>query len=278
MHGAKLSREAVVAGLTHWRLHLTILAFTFVLFPVLGLAISRSGLLSPDPVDRHAVPVLPALDRAVVDRLHLDRPGQCGRRRLRGVGLEPAGHLPDAGAGGPADARPWRRRRLGLDPARSSSSCCCRSSPASWCARGSAVDRAPQDPGRPVDRGSILLVVYSAFSAAVVGGIWKIGVDRPNCCLLLVACVVLLAAVMAATVFGSRALGFSKADEIVHRLLRLQEEPGQRRADGEHPVPRRNPWPAGAAADAVPPDPADGLLGDRPALRRATGRRGLKRA
>src|SRR5882757_812819 len=47
LHGAKLSREAVVAGLTHWRLHLTILAFTFVLFPVLGLAISKSGLLSP---------------------------------------------------------------------------------------------------------------------------------------------------------------------------------------------------------------------------------------
>src|SRR3954468_7976608 len=47
LHGAKLSREAVVAGLTHWRLHLTILAFTFVLFPALGLLISRSSLLSP---------------------------------------------------------------------------------------------------------------------------------------------------------------------------------------------------------------------------------------
>jgi sodium/bile acid cotransporter 7 len=37
LHGAKLSREAVVAGITHWRLHLVILGSTFVLFPLLGL-------------------------------------------------------------------------------------------------------------------------------------------------------------------------------------------------------------------------------------------------
>jgi sodium/bile acid cotransporter 7 len=47
LHGAKLSREAVVAGMTHWRLHLLILAFTFGLFPALGLLISKSGVLSP---------------------------------------------------------------------------------------------------------------------------------------------------------------------------------------------------------------------------------------
>jgi sodium/bile acid cotransporter 7 len=53
LHGAKLSREAVVAGLTHWRLHLTILAFTFVLFPALGLLISRSaGAMWPPPSAR----------------------------------------------------------------------------------------------------------------------------------------------------------------------------------------------------------------------------------
>ena len=36
LHGAKLSREAVIAGLTNWRLHLLVLACTFVLFPLLG--------------------------------------------------------------------------------------------------------------------------------------------------------------------------------------------------------------------------------------------------
>ena len=34
LHGARLSREAIVAGALHWRLHLTILACTFALFPL----------------------------------------------------------------------------------------------------------------------------------------------------------------------------------------------------------------------------------------------------
>lgn len=37
LHGAKLSREAVVEGLLHWRLHSLVFAFTFLLFPILGL-------------------------------------------------------------------------------------------------------------------------------------------------------------------------------------------------------------------------------------------------
>ncbi|HCJ29112.1 MAG TPA: bile acid:sodium symporter, partial [Pseudomonas sp.] len=32
MHGAKLSREAILAGAGHWRLHLLVFACTFVLF------------------------------------------------------------------------------------------------------------------------------------------------------------------------------------------------------------------------------------------------------
>ena len=39
LHGAKLSREALVGGVLHWRLHLLVFAGTFVLFPVLGLVL-----------------------------------------------------------------------------------------------------------------------------------------------------------------------------------------------------------------------------------------------
>ena len=39
MHGAKLSREAIIAGAGHWRLHLVVFGCTFVLFPALGLAL-----------------------------------------------------------------------------------------------------------------------------------------------------------------------------------------------------------------------------------------------
>ena len=39
MHGAKLSRESIIAGAGHWRLHLLVFASTFVLFPLLGWAL-----------------------------------------------------------------------------------------------------------------------------------------------------------------------------------------------------------------------------------------------
>lgn len=37
LHGAKLSREAIVEGILHWRLHGLVFAFTFAIFPILGL-------------------------------------------------------------------------------------------------------------------------------------------------------------------------------------------------------------------------------------------------
>lgn len=39
LHGAKLARAAVVAGAGHWRLHLLVFGCTFVMFPLLGLAL-----------------------------------------------------------------------------------------------------------------------------------------------------------------------------------------------------------------------------------------------
>lgn len=37
LHGAKLSRQAVIDGILHWKLHALVFAFTFALFPILGL-------------------------------------------------------------------------------------------------------------------------------------------------------------------------------------------------------------------------------------------------
>jgi sodium/bile acid cotransporter 7 len=64
-----------------------------------------------------------------------------------------------------------------------------------------------------VDRGSILLVVYGAFSEAVVQGIWS-KVSAVQILLLIVLCGALLAIVLALTAFASRRMGFDKADEI----------------------------------------------------------------
>ncbi len=37
LHGAKLSREAVIQGMMNWRLHSLVFAFTFIVFPLLGI-------------------------------------------------------------------------------------------------------------------------------------------------------------------------------------------------------------------------------------------------
>jgi sodium/bile acid cotransporter 7 len=41
LQGARLSRDAVVAGITHWRLHATIAAVTFVAFPLIGWCLAE---------------------------------------------------------------------------------------------------------------------------------------------------------------------------------------------------------------------------------------------
>jgi sodium/bile acid cotransporter 7 len=63
------------------------------------------------------------------------------------------------------------------------------------------------------DRGSILLAVYTAFSAAVVEGIWH-RIDLPQLLLLVVMAATLLGLVMICVLSASRALGFNRADEI----------------------------------------------------------------
>jgi len=65
-----------------------------------------------------------------------------------------------------------------------------------------------------VDRGSILLVVYGAFSEGVVAGIWG-RLSPLGLLTLLLVDAALLALVLAVTLLGSRRLGFSRADRIV---------------------------------------------------------------
>jgi len=64
-----------------------------------------------------------------------------------------------------------------------------------------------------VDQSSILLVVYTAFSAAVAGGLWRM-LPWPALAGLLLACALLLALVLVLTTGLARRLGFSKEDEI----------------------------------------------------------------
>ncbi len=67
---------------------------------------------------------------------------------------------------------------------------------------------------RWIDRGSVLMIVYSAFGGAVAGGVWH---RLPAAQLLLVAvlCAALLAIALALTSFGGRALGLEPGDRAV---------------------------------------------------------------
>ena len=65
----------------------------------------------------------------------------------------------------------------------------------------------------PVDRGSILMVVYLAFSEAVTEGLWHTFSLR-DLAVVIGLDILLLAIVLVVTMFGSRRLGFSREDEI----------------------------------------------------------------
>lgn len=65
----------------------------------------------------------------------------------------------------------------------------------------------------PVDRGSILMVVYLAFSNAVIEGIWT-EFSTADLALVIGLDVALLLAVLLITAFGSKLFGFSREDRI----------------------------------------------------------------
>src|SRR5271156_1585933 len=62
------------------------------------------------------------------------------------------------------------------------------------------------------DRGSILLIVYAAFSASVVQGLWQL-IPLPTLVMLALIDTILLSTALLIMISGSRALGFDRADE-----------------------------------------------------------------
>jgi len=216
LHGAKLSRDAIRAGITHWRLHLLVLACTFALFPMLGLALRPvlRPLVTPELYTGVLfLCVLPATVQSAIAFTSMARGNipaavcSASASTMLGVFITPVlvglVVLPHGASTNPFDsivgillqlmlpfvvghlARPWigawmhrRKQLLGL-----------------------------------VDRGSVLLVVYTAFSAAVIEGLWR-QVPLQALAGLLVVCAVLLACALSLTGWLARRLGFDKADEI----------------------------------------------------------------
>jgi solute carrier family 10 (sodium/bile acid cotransporter), member 7 len=215
LQGARLSRDAVFSGMTHWRLHAAILGGTFVLFPLLGLALVGfigSALPPSLRIGLLFVCVLPSTVQSSIALTSIARGnvagavcaatgsnlvGMIATPLMVGVMLRVHGADTDLAAVSrillelllPFVAghllRPW----IG-----------------EWadCNRGVLAI---------TDRSAILLVVYIAFSAAVMHGIWH-RLPLPTLAIVTLIDALLLATALAAMRLGSRLSGMPHADEI----------------------------------------------------------------
>jgi len=215
LHGSKLSREAVIAGLTHWRLHGLVLLTTFILWPIIGLGTAAlpswimPAALAPGVI---YLACLPSTIQSQIGMTAIARgnvaAAVCGASvsNLLGMVLTPlaAGMLLHAQGSGLTAASfqaillqllvPFVAGQV-LQP---------------WI--GGWV-RARAKPLGYLDKGSILLVVYNAFSGAVVAGIWtKVsGLDLAR---IILICLALLGLSLSFMIWVARNRKFSKEDEI----------------------------------------------------------------
>ncbi|MFF5449209.1 bile acid:sodium symporter family protein [Streptomyces sp. NPDC012888] len=215
LYGARLSTREALDGLRHWRLHLTVLTCTFLVFPALGLA---AGALVPDVLTAPLYSgllflcLVPSTVQSSIAFTSIARGNVpaaiCAGSfsSLAGILLTPllAAALLGGTAGGfsldsflrivlqlllPFLAgqvlRPWM---------------------------GGFLARHKKVLGY-VDRGSILLVVYAAFSAGMAAGIWhQVSVPRLGALLLVEAA--LLTVMLLLTWYGAGRLGFGREDRI----------------------------------------------------------------
>lgn len=214
-HGLRLAPASVWEGLRHWRLQLAILLFVFALLPVTGLFLSRTAtpLLSPGLwVGVLFLCALPSTVQAAISSASMAGGNVAASvvaaalSNLAGVALTPLIVAALASASGAAVGLgavtkiatllllPFllgqiARRRL-----------------AAWAERNrSWIGR--------MDRLTIVLAVYTAFSAAVIDGLWT-RLDAHEFAILLALVAALLAVAMAGAWRLGGSLGLARPDRI----------------------------------------------------------------
>ncbi|MFI0515034.1 bile acid:sodium symporter family protein [Streptomyces sp. WSLK1-5] len=215
LYGARLSTREALDGLRHWRLHVTVLACTFVIFPLLGLA--ARGLVPvflTDPLYQGLLflTLVPSTIQSSIAFTSIARGNVpaaiCAGSfsSLVGIVVTPllaAALLGSSGGGFSADSLlkivlqllvPFLAGQLTRR----------------WI--GAFVARHKKILGL-VDRGSILLVVYTAFSEGMVQGIWH-QVSPLRLGGLMIVEAVLLALMLALSWYGAKALRFGREDRI----------------------------------------------------------------
>lgn len=218
LHGAKLSRGAILAGIGAWQLHLAVLFSTFGLFPLLGLAALAVVGTAIDPLIGTGILFLAILPSTVQSSIAFTAIARgnvaaavcsASLSNLIGIVLTPllaalliGGRMADGSFFvsavvtiasqllGPFIlghvSRPWL---------------------------GAWIDRH-----RPwvmrFDRGVILLVVYTAFSAAVVEGLWT-RLSAGDLGIVILVSSALLAAVLGLTGLIGRWMRLERPDAAV---------------------------------------------------------------
>lgn len=215
LYGARLSPSETLAGVKHWRLHVTILSFTYVLFPLLGLAVValtgpvlapglQSGLLY--------LTLVPSTVQSSIAFTSIAKGNVAGAvvsasaSNILGVFLTPLLCFFLMSSTGKVEfttstiveimLQLFLPFLLGQLSRR-------------WTA--GFVKAHPQL--KLVDRGSIVLVVYAAFSAGMREGMWS-STSWTDLAIVVAVCVVLLAIMLALTWWTARRLGFNRADVI----------------------------------------------------------------
>ncbi|WP_055589102.1 bile acid:sodium symporter family protein, partial [Peterkaempfera griseoplana] len=198
LYGARMSTRDAWEGVRHWRLHLLVLLFTFVLFPLLGLALRPAAgwlLGAPTATGLLFLCLLPSTVQSSIAFTSIaggNVPAAvCAGSfsNLLGVLVTPlsaAWLLGTAGGGLSADSLLSIGEQLLLPFVAGQ---VLRRWIGGWVGRHRRVLGL-------VDRGSILLVVYTAFSEGVVAGIWH-DMPVPRLLGLLVVEAALLAVVLA---------------------------------------------------------------------------------
>lgn len=214
--GARLARETVIGGVTHWRLHLLVLACTFLLFPALGLGLHAAAphlLSEPLWIGMLFLCALPSTVQSSIAFTSIAQGNvpaaicAATASNLLGIFITPVltGLMLSARGDSGIDVSQVGKIVLQLLLPFIAGQIL-RPKIGAWVARNKAVLSV-------TDRGSIILVVYSAFSAAVVNGVWR-RIDAEDLLVLFLVTSALLAIVLVATTLLARLLGFGRADEV----------------------------------------------------------------
>lgn len=215
VYGVRLKPEQALAGLTHWRLHLTILSLTYLLFPLIGWALQ---VLSPWPLSPALyagvlyLTLLPSTVQSSINFTSIAKGNVAGAivsasaSNMLGVFLTPllCWALMTTSGGIAIDPSsildiigqllvPFVLGQLS------------RRWTANWVAAHPRL--------KLFDQGVVVLVVYSAFSAGMGEHMWQ-QVNATDLITLLTVCLVLLAAMLWFSRWLAQRLGFNRADVI----------------------------------------------------------------